>query len=158
MLNVIFLDIDGVMVTRNSITKHQNTKDFDESCVEQLNRILATKENIGIVITSTWRIGLALDDMRAILEAQGIKGNIIGLTPRGRVITRDNTPSPTRGDEIYTWLVTSFSSDEILKIKAFVIDDEASDIGIMNDCLFETQFQDGLTKEVADDIIFSLVG
>ena len=62
-MNIVFLDIDGVLNSRNKLIElyyktgkpHSGTNyPFDEKCLENLKRLIE-ETNSKIVITSTWR-------------------------------------------------------------------------------------------------------
>ena len=90
---VIFLDIDGVLVTRRSLSASKSgiRSDFDGDCVDRLNRLCATT-GARVVISSSWRvpayrlgIGWLLDHFRA----QGVNVPVVGMTPVGTPVYGD---------------------------------------------------------------------
>ena len=70
---VIFLDIDGVLATKNSIKteKHlwysKRAYPFDKKCVTALNQVLE-KTNPTIVLTSDWRRAYDLEEIDKIFK------------------------------------------------------------------------------------------
>jgi len=131
MARIIFLDIDGVLTSRRSARQFGHYRSFLQSSVEALSYIL---ESTGaqIVISSSWRIGRTLDDLREVFNQQGIDGSrIIDVTP---------TSMGVRGHEIDSWLRTTS-----VPVESFVIIDDNSDMAHHTGRLVRTTFEDGLT-------------
>jgi DNA-binding LacI/PurR family transcriptional regulator len=77
---IIFLDIDGVLVTER--TEHiliDRFAAFDADCVRELNRITAITR-AQIVLSSSWRQGETIASMTEYMRSQGVNGNLIGFT------------------------------------------------------------------------------
>lgn len=91
-MKVIFLDIDGVLIPRASQVR---TNRADPKCVRCLNELTAATEAT-IVVSSTWRLGLAPLELRKTLERWGVTARIVDRTP--------DLPDATRGREIKAWL------------------------------------------------------
>jgi hypothetical protein len=95
-MKIIFLDIDGVLNCErayvNGYCKYvewtwpDGTKDHHQSfapwCKEYLNELIELT-GAKIVISSTWRHS-GIDFMRKVWEIEGMKGEIIGITPNFR--------------------------------------------------------------------------
>jgi hypothetical protein len=145
---VLFLDIDGVIVTGNSGLAQRERREAeglmggfiidrpDLICVHCLNQILR-RSGAKIVISSSWRIGETLDSMRAILNKWHVDGKVIGLTP--------SKLSGARGWEIKSWM-----NKQTLPPSKFVILDDS----FWNDFddnltahLVQTTWQDGLQQK-----------
>ena len=145
-MKVIFLDIDGVLVTRNSIKyQYLNFPDdtsirFSKNAVRNLNRLIRlTKAKI--VISSTWRLFHSLEELQNIFMKQGIKGEIISITSIDRAPVEEDIP---RGQKIADWLV---QHPEIEKY--VIIDDD-----VQADCIqfhpfncVETSYKRGFSPE-----------
>ncbi len=143
MVKIIFLDIDGVLTSLKSANQFGNYKTFLPSSVEALNHILKVS-GAQIVISSAWRIGRTIEELRTIFNDQGIDGSkIIGLTP----ILRDK-----RGHDIDSWLKTAR-----LPVKSFVIIDDNSDMEHHIGRLVQTTFEDGLEMSHAEKAIAMLL-
>jgi Swiss Army Knife RNA repair-like protein len=147
---VIFLDIDGVLVTLGSIKRGRSGlhAEPEPSCVEALNSILDST-GAKIVVSSTWRFG-GIAQIRQILKRWGVRAKVIGLTPN---LTRQLGAvwvSSTRGDEIRLWLA---SHPEVEK---FVILDDDGDMNGLSNRLVQTEFTNGLTSEHAHRAIAML--
>lgn len=89
-MNVLFLDIDGVL---NSYAEHaypiKNKVDdanaryaagIDPRRVAILNTIIS-RSKASVVISSTWRTQFSTGTLKLLLEAQGLKASILGKTP-----------------------------------------------------------------------------
>ncbi len=145
-MKVIFLDIDGVLVTRNSIKyQYLNFPDdtsiqFSKKAVKNLNKLIRlTKAKI--VISSTWRLFHSLEDLQNIFKKQGIKGKTISTTSVERATIEEDIP---RGQKITDWL------KEHNDIKQYVIIDD----DVQADCIqfhpyncVETSYKRGFSPE-----------
>lgn len=116
-MNVIFLDIDGVMVTDRTLRAYSKDlgNPFDPYCVTQFNMLL-DKTKAKIVISSTWRMGKTLKKLKNILRLNGVMfADVIDKTPVLHV---------HRGLEIQMWL----DVNKHLNIEKFIIIDDDSDM------------------------------
>src|SRR3972149_2836843 len=86
---VIFLDIDGVLAP---IRQWDRYGDLDPACIQVLNEI-AARGGADIVVSSTWRYGKTVAELREILEAAGFTGRVLDKTPTG-------APGADPGEEI----------------------------------------------------------
>lgn len=120
-MNVIMLDIDGVLNSVNSTVafnalgfsrEHPSRLDL---CAIGLLKRLCDKTDAKIVISSTWRIGRTVEDMIEIFKGYGWDAPIIDMTGRGGV-------GSCRGDEIKEWL------DSQTNVHNYVILDDDSDM------------------------------
>ncbi len=146
-MKVIFLDIDGVLNNGKWIKALAGGFDnpinqMDPSAVARLNA-LTEATGAKIVVSSTWRLiflSKSVDPLGMLercLRAYGIKGDIIGMTPR-----KDNAIRNQRGKEIQAWLDEHHS-----EVSKFVIIDDDSDMGRLRPHLILTKFEDGLLDE-----------
>lgn len=103
---LVFLDIDGVVVTEASL-RIGGAKCADSSCVSYLNAIIAAAD-AEVVISSSWRTVHTLDFIRDTLCAAGFRWpeRVVGATEHlhyrsenGRRVGRAE-----RSDEIRAWL------------------------------------------------------
>ena len=122
-MNVIFLDIDGVLrtdvsdrywseVTGQPIPKSVFDRLFSSHSIAILNEIVYIT-GAKVVITSTWRVQHSLEQLRSIFKIRGFRGQIIDTT---KIIGN-------RGEEIQEWL-----DDTHVVNKYVVIDDSVKDI------------------------------
>jgi diphthamide synthase subunit DPH2 len=145
-MKVIFLDIDGVLVTRNSIKyQYLNFPDetnirFSKKAVKNLNKLVRlTKAKI--VISSTWRLFHSLEKLQNIFEEQKIEGEIISTTSVEKATVEEDIP---RGQKIADWL------EQHPKVKQYVIIDD----DVQADCIqfhpyncVETSYKRGFAPE-----------
>lgn len=133
-MKIIFLDIDGVMNSFNGIIKRggQALRDLHEEHFEVLKWIIQ-QTNARIVISSTWRIGNTLEDLKEILNPHINSEIIIDKTPNLH---------KERGNEIQAWL----DNNSQFVIESFVILDDDSDmVHLTEDHLVQTKDDYGLT-------------
>lgn len=104
MKKVIFLDFDGVLATSRYSTQLDEEGQlwtdcygslFDPVCIRNLKSIIDAT-GADIVATSTWKMQLGLDGIRAMWNERRLPGNVIGVTP--------DTDILCRGSEIDEWL------------------------------------------------------
>lgn len=149
-MNIIFLDIDGVL---NSHRKLKEVYDkthkphsgynypFDELCLENL-KTLVEATNSKIVITSTWRKDKeGREKLIQALKEYELDQRIIGYTP---ILNK------TRGIEIKAYLSTLDHQPN------FIILDDDTDMESLIDYLIKTNIQVGLTKENIEEAIIKL--
>jgi hypothetical protein len=106
-MNILFLDIDGVMVLGkvrgNGLHGHDP---FDKRCVNALNQIIE-KTGCDIVITSKWKHFFDQIQMEQIFTWNGVKKLPIGFTedsPNEPNVPPNRQIEMDRGREILTWL------------------------------------------------------
>lgn len=153
-MNIIFLDIDGVLNTQNSINMQLSENkgrynedisaflyDFDQEAVGNLKDLI--KDSNGkIVITSNWRLNeVLMEELLDQFDKNDISREIIiGQTPDLQSEVTDNL----RANEIKEWL--SAFQDEI---NSFVIIDDIDDMGEYTDTnLAICDKHDGFTGKV----------
>ena len=143
-MKVIFLDIDGVLITRRYASRNM----ADPRCVEQLNRI-TDRTNAAIVVSSSWR-HLGFDKISLILKQWGVTGSIISITP-----TREDND---RLLEIGEWLADMHESSGNMLDKFVIIDDERDACrGFLMFCV-RPNFETGIDEFAADRAIAILEG
>jgi Leucine-rich repeat (LRR) protein len=146
--SVIFLDIDGVLFdTRKQASILQKTTQlfpnsetsefnsyhldtaashlFEPSAVSNLEALIKDVQNVGIVISSSWREKRSVEQLQEILQKHAFAKCIIGKTPDDNDIEFENFISDLKGraKEIAYWL------SKHLEILYFVILDDI-DIGL----------------------------
>lgn len=109
---IIFLDVDGVLncndwyVERHRrIQAGEETRDypydeFSPSIVAKLNKI-TDATGAEIVVSSTWRLGRTIDELRELFAQVGITGHVLDKTAHFGGIVGYTIP---RGCEIEHWL------------------------------------------------------
>lgn len=149
-MNIIFLDVDGVLNSRNKLIEIYNkthkphsgySYPFDERCMENL-KLLVQETSSKLVITSTWRKDeVGRKTLLKALNEYELDSNVIGYTPM---------LDKTRELEIKQFLIS-------LKEKPnFVILDDDSDMGELMPFLIKTNVQIGLTHENVQEAIIKL--
>lgn len=129
MKPIIFLEIDGVLTTQHGsdhwmkamgdIFDKQGREFFCPKAVEALNKI-TNATDADIVVTSTWRNNMTLEEMQLLFDASGIIGNVIGFTPF-------TSHDVDRGQEIQNWM------DENGTPKHYVIIDDECEADLAGD-------------------------
>jgi hypothetical protein len=146
---IIFLDIDGVLVTSADVRKNylpDLNHGFSQECVKNLDW-LVEKNDAKIIISSSWRHG-DLKYIQDIFKVRGFKNwkKIIGETERGRCTTFAGGAVYSycpRGVEIKHWLENN-------DYDSYVIFDDDLDMLIEQQNNFiNTDFLVGLTMEQA---------
>ena len=78
MKKVVFLDIDGVL-NRAEVFDPE----FEAPLVARLNRVTDATGAV-IVVHSSWRYLYSLEALRARLNAEGVSGEVVDVTPKPR--------------------------------------------------------------------------
>lgn len=119
-MKILFLDIDGVMVT-SSCSDECNKwgySIFDPNCVVTLNYIV-DKTGCEIVISSDWKNNFSLGEIREFFRYNNLISKPIGFTTNSNTYNGMNLESG-RADEVNMWLKQhNFKDDD----KFCIIDD-----------------------------------
>jgi HAD domain in Swiss Army Knife RNA repair proteins len=165
-MKIVFLDFDGVLnhdAWFSKISNHVSRpmasrkpeEAFDPECVGRVER-LCDETGAVIVVSSSWRYGRSVDELRRLLRAAGLtRAKIMDATPISGIsrdeASKDYPPevlecipqhvvlSPTRGREIAQWLEQSAGSD----IEAIVILDDDRDLAPLEHRHVKTSFHGG---------------
>lgn len=176
-IKVIFLDIDGVLNCHDWYSKrwkmYQEQDDIierdypmnevDTELIQRLNRITTTT-GAKIVISSTWRMGRTLDELKTLFGNWGISGELIDKTiSMGSSAVGYSIP---RGCEIEHWLKgkhfqrINWSVEkqkeyaEKSEVSTYVILDDDSDMLLcQTEHYIKTSQKCGLTEEMVDRAI-----
>lgn len=162
-MKIIFLDIDGVLNSFQSMYFWHNKRDqkswendmyeswkgtlkeylaqeFDPIAISNLERIIREVPEVKIVISSTWRLGETVDSLKKIFSVSPLIADaIIDVTGKDE--------SRIRGREIKTWL------DEHNDITDLVILDDDSDMELLISYLVKTDAKVGLDWNKAQEVI-----
>ena len=154
MTPLVFLDIDGVLVTIETVGTHVQVdghqfNPFSKEAVRQLNRVLV-ETGADIVVSSSWRCdGPRWDAMMTHFAEQGVQRRPIGRTPDlTRKLPSGVWATPQRGEEIKLWLGND--------TRAFVVFDDDSDMDAVRENFVHVKngmFRGGLRDEHADAAI-----
>lgn len=124
-LKILFLDIDGVLNSRDFFFRMRNiilsaNEKIDPLAVARLNKI-TDATGAKIVISSSWRIGYLsnLGGLVEFLKLHNITGEIIDMTP----LPNDLNFSKPRWKEIRSWL------HEHTEVTSFCILDDIDNMG-----------------------------
>jgi len=139
-MKVIFLDIDGVM-----ITSHVSQGKFTPNCVENLKGIMKETGAL-IVVSSTYR-QMGFDMLKSLFASNGLTEGLIGMTPM--------LHQQTRGKEIGQYLEEA-ELDSVTSIDKFVIIDDRDDMGELGPYLIQTTQAIGLDQAVKERAIAML--
>lgn len=152
-MNIIFLDVDGVLNSINNLIKVYNethksysgySYPFDPNCLENLKE-LVKETNSSLVISSTWRRDQeGMEKLLETLSEYGLDKLVIGCTP--------SLCYSSRGAEIKKYLSNLNSTSAI----NFVILDDDSDMDDLLPYLVHTNRHLGLTKENVQQAIKKL--
>lgn len=135
-MKVLFLDIDGVVNSRDSTNFKNSIWPLDPYKAFLIGRI-QLETNCDVVLSSYWR-----HHPEGISEVEKRIVKIIGITGKNKSM---------RGDEVQTWL------DAHPEVEMYAILDDNSDFH-PDQHLFKTTFEHGLTDEITKDVIAHLNG
>ena len=163
-MRVLFLDIDGVLNSYQSArylhsVKHKTDDQIPEyfndyllknalelcpTAISNLEYILEEIKDLKIVVSSTWRMGCELKDLKALFPCSSlIKSRIIDSTPMLK--------QSQRGDEIKRWIVA-----RNVRIKDFIVLDDDCDMDAVEDNFVHINHKNGLTYTDAELVISML--
>ena len=131
---IIFLDIDGVINSMSGLYMRggQSIMDLYVEHIQVLKWIL-DKTDARIVISSTWRIGMTVEELKRMFYNYGLPSRyIIDKTPR--------FTGEQRGFEIKHWL-----DNCDVDVESFVVLDDDSDMDAVRDNFVQTKHDYGLT-------------
>lgn len=151
-MKVIFLDVDGVLNNADDSDTHVHKGGcyfYSPTCVDRLNKIT---DNTGavIVVSSTWRLGVSVEDLQAQFKEMGITGKVIDKT------CSLNHLDGYRGNEILKWVKDNQTLIGCLyyEFKSYVIIDDDSDMLLwQKDNFVHTDGYVGLTDSDVYDAI-----
>ncbi len=145
-MKVIFLDVDGVLLHCDSYRRGRPYRG-ERSCVDALNSLTDSTKAV-IVVSSCWRIGRTVIELRELLAGWGVSACILDRT---------GDSLSNRGQEIKAWLENR--AHERGDVESFVIIDDDSDMDDLLPNLVQTSFDTGLLPEhatAAQKILMSL--
>lgn len=153
-MKIIFLDVDGVLNSEKHYRKRGEPdyrwedeppyplSEFDSEAVALLNRIIK-ETDAKIVVSSTWRIGRSVDELKELFKNVGVEGEIIDKTKILR--ERRGYERVVRGTEIRRW-IEEFEDESF---ENYIIIDDDGDMlpSQKKDHFVKTSFWFGLTEE-----------
>jgi hypothetical protein len=97
-VRIVFLDFDGVLNTIDDPCWSQADAG-NEGCLDpekvRLVTDLVRRTGALVVLSTSWRLGFAQEELEEMLRRRGFEGGFAGITPR---------EGATRGEEIQAWL------------------------------------------------------
>ena len=146
-MNVLFLDIDGVLNSTDWYIRRQKKDlkevyayhdwhyDLDPVPLGLLKKLMTDVPDLNIVISSSWRMSHTLEEFKKQLAP------LISVDPE-RFIGMTPTHKFGRGEEIKEWL------SQHPEVKQFaIIDDDSFDMGDMLPHLHKTENSRGMLSE-----------
>lgn len=137
-MKILFVDIDGVLnheiwyqsqeclnLSKQNID--DNRRYFAPFSVEMLNYIIE-KTGAKIVVSSSWRHGRTVDQLKQLFSSNGIVGDVIDKTIDLKFMSKiDYNYSVPRGCEIKAWLEMNkgILGDKMHKAKYVILDDDS---------------------------------
>jgi len=149
MRKFLFLDIDGVLVTSDILKDYlpDGHHNFNTESLVSLNKIVGLT-GCDIVISSSWRIGVSLDEFKTLFEAREFlySDKIISVTPRLYASGNDRYAHIPRGSEIRQWLMNNFVDNGKLGVdyNYLIIDDDQDMLYEQRNNFINTSFKFGL--------------
>lgn len=145
MIKIIFLDIDGVLNDDTDESWNDVGDDYyphSKTLVSNLNEIIR-QTNAKLVLSSTWRLGLDLEQISDLMKRIGIVGDFIGYTDSL------NSSYAVRGNEILKWII---DNEEIVgqryEFKNYLIlDDDCDMLYFQRNNFIHLDGRKGLTTE-----------
>jgi len=140
---ILFLDIDGVLNSRNYMNSVGHGDAIDPRCVMHLNEAIR-RTGCKVVVSSAWRNLHTWTELLSILEDHGVNTSVF----------IDKTPDrfhefKNRDDEISEWVDLNIQEGD----QWCIIDDELEHLVKLKDRLVKTSFQEkGMTKEHEDAV------
>jgi HAD domain in Swiss Army Knife RNA repair proteins len=152
-MKILFLDFDGVLNSGAFIdVRGYAPGTLDQAAVARLNDVLA-RTGARVVVSSTWRLGYSIEQLRDILGRHGFEGEVIGVTPRLGPESGFSFQRTPRGREVQAWLDAQAEPPEAI---AIVDDDE--DMAHLDGRLVRTDFETGLLDEHVERLVALLGG
>lgn len=138
-MKVLFLDVDGVLNSRQATNFKNNLWPVDDYMCFLVGKI-QLDANCAIVVSSSWRHHPeAMELIRKKLS------NVIDKTPTSGLVGYDEKP---RGHEIQAWLD---AHPEVTRYA--ILDDDSDMLDSQLPNFFQTTFDTGLTEQIAMSVI-----
>jgi hypothetical protein len=166
-MKIIFLDVDGVLnyqlmwAEKRQADRYKElpkdapkgTHDICPDKIGLLNMMIADT-GAKVVISSSWRMGRTVEDLRELFEWCGFEGEIIGKTPR-LWFNHDQeedyrSTSVPRGCEIKSWLENNkgILGEKMSKLKYVIFDDDSDMLWWQRNAFFWVDPYCGLTPNI----------
>jgi len=153
---VIFLDIDGVLNTAQSVllqawdkrTDGYTDKKWCPIACSNLRLILAACPDVDLVVSSVWRRLYNKQELKKIFKKNKLPG--------GRI--KSATPLEKRGEDVARGILIQRWLSDNKNVKEFVIIDDDKDMAHLKKHLYQTDSLNGLTLRTALDIVKKFTG
>lgn len=139
-MKVIFLDIDGVMVTEKSVRGYHDTQRFLPSCVEKLDE-LVRRTDAKIVTSNPTKTGDNLLVIQKVFKKNGMK-NIHALIGTTKIVPENHD----KYIEITNWL------KENEKVDKFVVIDDVEISELVNNQIL-VDYTNGLANVNTNEVL-----
>lgn len=163
MNKYIFLDVDGVLNHETWYTSEQfkelnkiDDKDYEvlQFCPWTIGVLNTLTHNTGakLVISSSWRKGRTLEQLKELFESVGVTGEIVGATPCLYFTGLEGyNYSVPRGNEIKAWLETNkdLHGQKMSDIRYVIFDDDSDMLYWQRNNFIWVDPYAGLTKNLA---------
>jgi hypothetical protein len=157
-MKVVFLDIDGVLVTEHYLLQldenEQPWRDekghayFCPRCLTNFEQLIK-QTHAKVVLSSTWRFFLAdTVGVPDFFKARGVQFDIHDQTPRLPSSSKKMSEQPTRGEEIQAWLDTHREVTHYC-----ILDDDPRIFPQQQPYWVRTSFRYGFTKAKLDQAL-----
>lgn len=145
MRKIVFLDIDGVMLTVRHVMAQRDDPSLTGQVFApgacQVLRAICEENDAQIVISSTWRMMHSRPWFEQTLAALGCPVKVVGITPMS------SRSGVTRGSQIDEWIHHNKGKTKGNEIVSFVILDDDMDMHPHMHRLVQTNSDDGLLPE-----------
>lgn len=153
MIKIIFLDIDGVLNSHKwyheRLSRQTDLDEFDPNCVSLINK-LTDVTGAKIVLSSSWRRGKSLNELKQLFKDVGITGELIGKTPILSFLCdiENYHYSVPRGNEIKAWIeINRYAlNSKDFKLQYVIIDDESDMLYWQRNKFVQTNHDIGFTE------------
>ena len=133
---IVFLDFDGVLRRESSPPSC-----FQKDCFERFESTIRPFEDLEIVISSTWRIGFSLGEIRSMFSPD-IAERIVGSTPE-----LENVKRYGRFQEIIKYLAEQKRDDE-----TWIAIDDSAELFPADAPLLLTESDEGFNEACAIEL------
>jgi len=149
----IYLDIDGVLITYDSLKKGKSGSKStpDPKCIINLNKIIK-ETGADIILSSSWGISKSLEEMSILFKQWGIVGNLVDKIPNNYL--PDVESYKNRQYNIFVHCVTN----SIYPEKIIILDDTSIEDHCLEDRWIKTSLNGGLLEDHVNQAIRLLNG
>ncbi len=145
MTKVLFLDIDGVILSGNALRETGDNRYLPPAAIALVNEVL-DRTGAVVVVSSTWRMHA---DCRELLARAGLtRLHDDWATPTGRQMVGPLILGRTRGSEIQDWL------DRHPEVERYaIVDDDGDMLDHQRRYFVQTGFMGGIDDGTVDMLV-----